>query len=415
MTFAASIVSRCRLSAAVLAFVVAGTTASAQVAAPVVREPAQKSLSTLAPEKPASLVSKQLATMGGRTYVPLADLAKALGGAVACTANKRRCDITSGPGGVLKVNADALAAFAADRQADAAVRTLRGRLAVAGKTAGKVADSAFAPPPRVDAIENPRASYSPGMRVVIRGSGFRVFSGPYGDRLPKAWIRGMRSTGASRLSQLTVVYDDTSGTSSTTELLIAKLPDELGGLTDQTVQLYVETYPSGADPKKSNEVAITFEAKREVKLAEHVGTHYCASSKMGCGRTEQDDPGNMQICRTLQTYEGNFASDGYRNARDLALYETQGHAIATLHENRCLHVGEAAGFDVYEVPLFNTHVIQGVSSVSGPAGSSSAAPVLSMGPNKGVVYVWFLSHAYVYYGVDIAIVGPAGVPYDKPW
>jgi hypothetical protein len=96
-------------AAAALAIVVAASGALAQVAAPDTLAQAA------AVEKPASLVSRHIATVNGRAYVPLADLAKALGGKMKCTRDKARCDITTGPKGTLKFNLGALAAFVAKR------------------------------------------------------------------------------------------------------------------------------------------------------------------------------------------------------------------------------------------------------------------------------------------------------------
>jgi hypothetical protein len=31
------------------------------------------------------------------------------------------------------------------------------------------------------------------------------------------------------------------------------------------------------------------------------------------------------------------------------------------------------------------------------------------------VHAWFVSDGVLYYGLNVAIVGPAGVPYHEPW
>jgi len=108
------------LPTAAFALVAAASISVAQVAAPA--SPGQRSsprlLAQAAAERPVSLVSRNVVTVDGRTYVPLSDLAKALGGRMECTRDRNRCAVTSGPGGILKVNPDALAAFVAKRRRD---------------------------------------------------------------------------------------------------------------------------------------------------------------------------------------------------------------------------------------------------------------------------------------------------------
>ncbi len=65
--------------------------------------------------RPAALVAKNLVMVNGRAYLPLSDLATALGGTLNCTPDGSKCDIRTGAGGALKLNQGALAAFAARR------------------------------------------------------------------------------------------------------------------------------------------------------------------------------------------------------------------------------------------------------------------------------------------------------------
>ncbi len=66
--------------------------------------------------KPASLVAKNLVMVSGRAYLPISDLATALGGSFKCTPDGSKCDIYTGPQGVLALNRGALGAFTAARQ-----------------------------------------------------------------------------------------------------------------------------------------------------------------------------------------------------------------------------------------------------------------------------------------------------------
>ena len=325
----------------------------------------------------------------------------------------RRLDIVALQRQVAQQHASKVAAA---NQHAAAVAKALGRTLTAGKVAANQdVTGVLAGPPRIDAIEDRQVSYSPGMQIVIRGSGFHAYDSAYGPQAPGVMIRSLGRKGSSRVVTLKVVSNP-SGETSTERLLVATLPADLEGLMDQTVQLYVETHPVGESPRKSNEVPVPFKARRELKVVERdrVTTSFCTGITMVCDRSDWGTPGNMQACRDWGLFEGNLAYDGYYPGRQAALDKTRGYAISTLHESRCKsNYGDSApGFDVYEIPLYNAHEFEGTSLVYG---GGLVAPAVMTGPNKVAVHAWFVSDGVLYYGLNVAIVGPAGVPYHEPW
>ncbi len=66
--------------------------------------------------RPASLVAKNIQLVNGRAYLPLSDLATALGGTLTCNPQGSKCAIRTGANGVLRLNRGALDAFTALRQ-----------------------------------------------------------------------------------------------------------------------------------------------------------------------------------------------------------------------------------------------------------------------------------------------------------
>jgi hypothetical protein len=81
-----------------------------------------------------------------------------------------------------------------------------------------------------------------------------------------------------------------------------------------------------------------------------------------------------------------------------------------------MYSASAPGMDIYTIPLFNGHEIRSTSVVSGFP-PSAAAPVC-IGVNNtpaGLIQVWFLVKTTLYYGINVTVVGPAGVPYHAAW
>ncbi len=82
--------------------------------------------------RPASLVAKNLQLVNGKPYLPLSDLATALGGSLKCNPEGTKCNIYTGPQGRLQLNRGALAAFTAARSGNVRNSTPRldqGRMA----------------------------------------------------------------------------------------------------------------------------------------------------------------------------------------------------------------------------------------------------------------------------------------------
>jgi hypothetical protein len=306
---------------------------------------------------------------------------------------------------------DALRVTGANRHAADVVRAFHRKLA-----AKEAVPGTFAPPPHIDAIEDQQPAYTPGMHIVIRGTAFYTIVTSSGPKSPQVKIRYQGKNASSQTATLAVVDNPGDGPTPGSRLLVAALPSGLGGLMDQTIQLYVETYPAG-QVATSNEVPIPFVAKRVVKSVEwqHIQTALCFNILPECDRTARDFKANWQVCN-LRLVAGNIPYDGYSNSRLAAVSETAAYAIRVLHEARCMYSDLAPGMDIFEFPLYNGHEIQGTSTIF-ESDMSMAGPVPQTDPNakKGALVVWFLADTILYYGTNIALIGPAGVPYNEPW
>jgi hypothetical protein len=82
---------------------------------------------TAVESKSLSLITKNLVTKDARLYVPLGDLAKALGGTATYARDGKRCSITVGSAGAVKVNMDALKGFTKGQKATTVVVSIGGQ------------------------------------------------------------------------------------------------------------------------------------------------------------------------------------------------------------------------------------------------------------------------------------------------
>jgi hypothetical protein len=82
---------------------------------------------TAVESKPLSLITTGLVTKDARFYVPVVDLAKAMGGTATYVREGSRCSITVGTSGVVRVNAEALKDFVKGRKATTVVISVGGQ------------------------------------------------------------------------------------------------------------------------------------------------------------------------------------------------------------------------------------------------------------------------------------------------
>ena len=303
----------------------------------------------------------------------------------------------------------------ANRRAVAAVKAARKTPASA--LADMVLPAGALPPPRIDAILDPQPSYSPGMYIVIQGANFFGHDTPYGRKPPRVLFRHQIKQ-VSHTSELTYVDDPASGLTSSSKLIVARIPSGLDRVKDQTVQLFVETGPT-TDLKTSNEVPIQFYAAREVKALEtkDIETQFCYNAMYACDREDRDWAANWQRCGNFSATWETVPHDGYAPGRQGASDKVSGYAIRTLHETRCMYTGTpVVGLDLYVVPLYNGHQIQASTMLSGYS-PSIAYPLDHEVPNTSLhlLEIRYIIKAILYYGVNVTLVGPAGVPFHEAW
>jgi hypothetical protein len=288
--------------------------------------------------------------------------------------------------------------------------------------------------PRVDSIWNQQPAYSPGMYIVIRGAHFNTYSyekaGWGGITTAKAppsalitYKRGKNKTESTSLLEVITEGQFVS----TPELLLAKFPDDLGGIIDQKVRLHVEAGPPD-DRRKSGEVEVAFVAKRVVKelKAGDVICFFCNNvftSSGGCDH-EGEFATSWSLCGNF-TYNAatmdvviNGATCG--PARQFAYGQVKGWPFRTLHEGRCLYGQDSFdGADLYQIPLYNKHEVSGYTQGSG--GDGVAVPVYhgtAVDPvNRLLEFDFSINQggAVMWYGFSVQVVGPAGVPYNEDW
>ena len=297
------------------------------------------------------------------------------------------------------------------------VRALKKRRAADTVSAENIVQGMVAGPPHVAAIGNVQPSYSPGMYIVIEGSGFVTNKSSGGVKPPRALIKYKGKNASNQGAALDVVDDPGSGITPDSRVMVARFPADLGGIMDQTVQLYVEAGPAD-DRVKSNEVPVPFRAKRVVKTVEtqYIKTQLCYSILPVCDREYRDPAANWQFCTSFYASENNIPWNGYSNSRYAVDDKVRGYTIRTLHEGRCLHGDSAPGIDLYGIPLFNGHELSGTSTVTGFA-PSGGFPVYHAVPDSPyqLLEVWFLLKDILYYGINVQVVGPAGIPYQEAW
>jgi hypothetical protein len=78
-------------------------------------------------DRPVSLITKSIATKDARLYVPVVDLAKALGGTATCARGAKHCSLTVGAAGIVKMNPTSLKDFAKGRRASTVVISIGGQ------------------------------------------------------------------------------------------------------------------------------------------------------------------------------------------------------------------------------------------------------------------------------------------------
>jgi hypothetical protein len=98
----------------------------------------------------------------------------------------------------------------------------------------------------------------------------------------------------------------------------------------------------------------------------------------------------------------------------LSNVETPIFLLKTYHEARCMYGEPAAGLDMYSLPLYNGHGIQGTQFGYGFP-SSFAFLTSQVGNNGALLLVWYSADTMLYYGINLTVVGPAGVPYYSAW
>jgi hypothetical protein len=289
-------------------------------------------------------------------------------------------------------------------------------------------------PPRIDSIHNEQPAYSPGMYIVARGAHFNTYTyqtTSWGitstEKSPPT--AGIRYRGGPHLTEQTKMIEViTEGEYVTSpEFLLAKFPDDLGGLFDQPVRLFVIAGPPN-DRKESNEHWIRFEPKRVVKELEpgDVTTFFCndvLTSSGGCDH-EGERWDNLSICLnytySYETLGGAVNGQSCGPARSAAYDAVKNWPFRTLHEGRCLYGQDSfCGADLYQIPLYNEHEV--LSITHGYGGGGSVTPVYHGPAVQQFIHLLEMDFTIEeggygsWYGFRVQVVGPAGIPYQEEW